>query len=130
MKIHRAGNADTRAIFSLIDEATKRGRILKRPHSEIVRSLHHFWVAEKDGKVVGCCAIEFYNKKLAEVRSLAVDTHHEGQGIASALVSRCLREAKKRKIYEVLVITDRESIFKRLGFAEQLHGQKALFLRP
>jgi len=28
------------------------------------------------------------------------------------------------------VITNRENIFKRHGFSEQLHGQKALFLRP
>lgn len=117
-------------IHSLILEATKRGKILFRTKSDIRRTLRHFWVAEKEGELVACCSLEIYSKKLAEIRSLAVDKNHEGEGIASALLEQCLLEAKKKKIYEVLVITDRENLFKRKGFAEQLHGQKALFLRP
>lgn len=80
--------------------------------------------------MIACCAIELYNKKLAEIRSLVVKQEHERKGIASLLLDQCLREAKKKKVYEVLVITDRENLFKRRGFSEQLHGQKALFLRP
>lgn len=128
--IRKASARDLAVIYSLILDATRRGKILRRTKSELRRSLRHFWIAEKDGKVCACCSLEVYSKKLAEIRSLVVAKNQEGQGIASALLDHCLGEAKKRKIYEVLVITDRERLFKRKGFSEQLHGQKALFLRP
>jgi N-acetylglutamate synthase-like GNAT family acetyltransferase len=46
------------------------------------------------------------------------------------LIERCVQEAKKHRIYEVFVITNRDTIFHRIGFSQQLHDQKALFLRP
>lgn len=131
-------------IYSLVAEATQRGKILFRTKSDLRKNLRYFRVAvlpptsspllkreeHQRRRVVACCSLEIYSKKLAEIRSLVVEKNYEGQGIASALLEHCLTEAKKKKIYEVLVITDRENLFKRKGFAEQLHGQKALFLRP
>ncbi|OGR82573.1 MAG: hypothetical protein A2902_02960 [Elusimicrobia bacterium RIFCSPLOWO2_01_FULL_64_13] len=130
MKFRRARKEDVPRIYSLVLAATRRGKILKRSYEDVSRSAHHFWVAEAEGEVVACCAVEIYSKKLAEVRSLAVAPGHEKKGMASRLVDRCVRDARQKGIYEVLVITNRENIFKRHGFSEQLHGQKALFLRP
>lgn len=130
LKIRKARRKDHLTIYLLILSATKRGKILKRTLSDIRNSIHHFWVAKENGKVIACCALEIYNKKLAEIRSLVVETDQEKKGIASQLLNQCIQEAKKKKIYEVLVITDRENIFKRFGFSEQLQGQRALFLRP
>lgn len=130
MTLRKAGKKDIPDIYALIHAATERGRILKRSRKEIQKTIRHFWVTEEDGNIVACCALEIYNKKLAEVRSLAVAPHHQEKGIGSALLGHCITEARKKGIYEVLAITDRENLFKRLGFSEQLHGQKALFLRP
>ena len=130
MIIRQATKKDIARIYSMVLTATRRGRILRRSRPEIAKSIHHFWVAEQQGKIIACCALEVYNKKLAEVRSLAVEVDHQRKGIATALLQRCIRKAKKQKIYEILAITDRESLFRRCGFSEQLHGQKALFLRP
>ena len=126
----RAAAADATTVYRLVREATRRGKILKRSLSEIRNSIHHFWVVEEEGRIIACCALEIYNKKLAEIRSLVVEPARERQGIATGLLKHCLKEAKERKVYEVLAITDRDSIFRNLGFSEQLHGQKALFLRP
>jgi len=130
LSIRKAGVHDILAVYHLVLSATQRGKILKRSKTEIQNSVHHFWVAEERGMVIACCALEIYNKKLAEIRSLAVDSRWEKQGIASRLVEACLKESRKKRIYEVLVITNREHIFKRHGFSEQLHDQKALFIRP
>ena len=121
---------DAAAIHALVVSATQRGKILRRSISDIRRSIRHFWVVEDVGRLVACCSIEVYNRKLAEIRSLVVETSREKKGLATGLIHHCLEEAKKKKIYEVLAITDRENLFKRQGFSEQLHGQKALFLRP
>ena len=130
MEIRKAKKIDIPTIHSLILSATRRGKILKRSIQDITRNLKHFWIVEEDHRVVACCAIEVYSKKLAEIRSLVVDHGHEKKGIATCLIEKGIQEAKRKKIYEVLAITDRENLFKRQGFSEQLHGQKALFLRP
>jgi amino-acid N-acetyltransferase len=128
--IRKARVADIPAILELIHIGTRSGKILKRSPSDIRRNIRHFWAAEEEGVIIACCSLEVYNRKLAEVRSLSVSPGKRGRGVASALIAHCLKEARRRRVYEVLAITDREGLFKRQGFAEQLHGQKALFSRP
>ncbi|MBV9080244.1 MAG: GNAT family N-acetyltransferase [Elusimicrobia bacterium] len=130
MLIRKAIDADVPAILHLIEKATRNGKILKRSSDDIRRNLAGFLVAEQEGAVIGCCALEIYNQKLAEVRSLAVAQERQRKGVASALISASVAAAEKRGVFEVLAITDRLNLFKRHGFSEQLHGQKALFLRP
>ena len=129
-KIREAQGEDLPSILHLINSSTSGGKILKRTRKEIRKVLNSFVVAEIDGTVVGCGALEIYNKKLAEIRSLVVDPNFRRQGIASALIDRFLHIAKKKEIYEVLAITDRSKVFSPHGFSQQLQGQKALFLRP
>lgn len=128
--IRRAIDSDVADIHRLIEKATRNGKILKRKPNEIRKTLRAFFVAEEDDEVIGCCALETYNQKLAEIRSLAVATERQRKGVATALISACMKEAARRGIFEVLAITDRQNLFKRHGFSEQLHGQKALFVRP
>ena len=128
--IRKARGADIPTILNLIHIGTESGKILKRSPSDVRRNIRHFWAAEEEGQLVACCSLEVYNRKLAEVRSLSVRPDRRRQGVASALIAHCLKEARRRRVYEVLAITDRERLFKRQGFAEQLHGQKALFSRP
>jgi amino-acid N-acetyltransferase len=97
---------------------------------EIRDRIHSFFVYRVGEKVVGCVALDVYNKKLAEIRSLVVASPWENKEFASQLVRRCVREARKHGVYEVLAITDRDRLFRRYGFQEELHGQKALFHRP
>jgi amino-acid N-acetyltransferase len=129
-KIREAASKDLSEIHRLINLQADNGKILKRTRKEIWKSLRSFYVAEAGGQVVGCCALEIYNRKLAEVRSLVVEAGHQGRGIASALIERCVEAARRKKVYEVLAITDRTAIFHRKGFTQQLQGQRALFLRP
>ncbi len=126
--IRRALNADVERIYDLIMSA--EGRLLKRSRTDIHKAIKFFFVAELRSVVVACCALEIYNKKLAEVRSVVVAPEWQNQGIASEMIKRCVDEAKRMRVYEVLAITDSEGMFRRHGFSEQLHGQKALFLRP
>ncbi len=129
MDIRPAKIRDVRTIYELILDATRRGKILKRSLDDIRHTIHHFWVVEDKGVIVACCAIEIYNKKLGEIRSLVVMHGYEGKGLATKLIKHCLQVAKEKKIYEVLAITDQMGLFKKLHFAEQLHGQKPLFLK-
>lgn len=75
-----------------------------------------FFVCEDEGKVIACCALEVYSRRLAEIRSLVVEEKYRGQGIAKKLVALCVKKAKKQKIYEILSITGAVKLFEKQGF--------------
>jgi amino-acid N-acetyltransferase len=78
--------------------------------------LKDFFVAEKDGEIIACCALQVYSKRMAEIRSLVVEQHYWRQGIATKLIKECLKKAKKLKIYEVLSVTSSVLLFENQGF--------------
>ena len=118
------------AIYQLINAAAKEGKIMPRSRNEIKRVVDGFFIAIEDDKIVGCCALEIYSKKMAEVRSLAVHPAYQRKGWGVNLVKACVQEAKKKRIYEVLAITDKDSFFEKMGFIKCLNGQFPLFFRP
>ena len=130
LKIREANGRDIPAILHLINNQANTGKLLKRTRKDVRKNLREFFVAIEDGRAIGCCAFDVYSEKLAEIRSLVVEERNQGRGVATALIERCLEKARRKKIYEVMVITDRESIFRRFGFSEQLQDQKALFVKP
>ena len=83
---------------------------------DYIPALKDFFVAEVEGLVVGCCALEVYSKKIAEVRSLAVHKGFQGEGIAKELVRTCITVARKRGVKALLAITGAVKLFDKLGF--------------
>lgn len=110
MKIRKASSKDLPAIIELIKEYPDK---LMQDHLPRAGS---FLVAVADKKVVGCCALQIYSKRLAEIRSLAVTKEFQGKGIATALINACLALAKKKEVYEVLTITGVTQLFEKHGF--------------
>ncbi|MCL5666802.1 MAG: GNAT family N-acetyltransferase [Patescibacteria group bacterium] len=87
-----------------------------------------FFVAASQGKIIGCCALEVYSKRIAEIRSLVVDANFRKQGIATHLINLCLERAAKLKIREVLSITSAVKLFNKQGFST-FHREKFALLR-
>jgi N-acetylglutamate synthase-like GNAT family acetyltransferase len=87
-----------------------------------------FFVAWRGGKLAGCCALQIYSKRLAEVRSLAVHPDFRDRGLASQLVECCIARARERGIRELFAVTSRTSFFGRLGFATFRREKTAMFL--
>jgi amino-acid N-acetyltransferase len=110
MLIRKATAADFPAIETIIRKFPETLMQVHLPRPE------EFFVAEEDGAIIGCCALEVYSQRLAEVRSLAVLKEHQGQGIARQLVEICLDEAKAQSVYEVLAISSANSLFGKYGF--------------
>lgn len=86
-----------------------------------------FFVAEADGKIIGCCALQIYSKRMAEVRSLAVHPDFQDRGVASKLVKRCTERARERGIREVFAVTSATQFFDRLGFSTFRREKTAMF---
>ena len=86
-----------------------------------------FFVACVGGRLVGCCALQIYSKRMAEVRSLAVHPDFQDRGVASKLVECCVERARDRGIRELFAVTSQTAFFGRLGFATFRREKTAMF---
>jgi|SRR3989344_4545012 len=75
-----------------------------------------FFVAENNKRIVGCCALDIYSKRIAEIRSLAVLPNYQRKGIGTQLIELCIKKAKKKGIVEIITITGKENLFNKFGF--------------
>lgn len=116
---------DLSAIMELIH--SNNDRLLERTPEELESLLPTFWVAEEDGVVVGCCCLEVYSRKIAEVRSLVVREDRRHLGYGRQLVTEAVREAQRRGIYEILTVTSKLDFFGKLNFKPVLNEKYALF---
>lgn len=120
--IRQAASGDMPAIRTLI-KLYPRQLVQKE-----IPGLASFFVAEAEaGRIIGCCALQIYSKRLAEVRTLAVHPEMAGKGVGKALVAACQQRAQERKIKQVLTVTGSPEFFQRFGFST-FYGEKiALF---
>jgi amino-acid N-acetyltransferase len=128
--IRRATQADIPAIAELIKPFVEDGKLLHRTYDEFEELMENFFVAEFEGEIVGCAALEIYSRKLSEVRSLAVSQKMQGHGVGKMLVEACVELAREKNILEVMAITSSDGFFKSCGFDFTLPGEKkALFFQ-
>jgi amino-acid N-acetyltransferase len=106
---------DARAIKNLIDEHGGED-VLKRSLMEICEDIRGYIVCECDGKIVACCNLHIFTEDLGELRTLVVHASYRKRGIASKLVKRVLREAKKLGLKRVFSLTTIPVFFEKLGF--------------
>ena len=59
--------SDVKTINSLINYYAEHDKMLFRSKADIYENLQSFVVAELDGKVVGCCALQIVWSDLAEI---------------------------------------------------------------
>jgi amino-acid N-acetyltransferase len=116
MKVRNARIPDAKAICSLINYYAEHDKMLFRSLAEIYENLQTFFVAERDGRLVGCCALEVIWSDLAEVKSLAVTAEDRGTGVGTALVSAALDQACRLGVPRVFALTLEPKFFERAGF--------------
>ncbi len=123
--LRKATAADVPAIQQLI--SANLDKLLPRTDQELYELLESFWVIEQGDEVVGCCCLEVYSPKIAELRSLAVRDDCRGRGYGAMLVEAAVNEAKRRHIRQVLVVTSSREFFENLNFGQCLNEKYALF---
>lgn len=128
--VRPASEGDIPHLVEFIKPFVDEGKLLPRTLTEFNELLPNFFVAELNGTVVGCAALEIYSWKLAEIRSLAVSPAAQGRGIGRALVEACVARAHATHVLEVMAITSSDSFFQSCGFDYTLPGEKrALFIQ-
>ena len=122
---------DISGIQNLIQMGVESGHLLPRTREEIIEIIEqrHFWVADHPLGIIGCAALEVYSQRLAEIRSVAVLPAFRRTKLGTLLIERCVEEARRLGIKELLSVTDQVKFFESVGFRRQLKGQYPLFLK-
>ena len=123
--IRKATQADVPHILALINQ--NLDTLLPREQGEVDSLVESFFVYEKDRRIIGCSCLEVYSKKIAEIRTVAVDKEFRNQGIGSELINAALEDGKKRNIYEIMVVTSSVNFFAGLGFSTCMNEKYAMF---
>ena len=109
---------DVPRMAQIINEYAKKGLMLPRSLSRLYEQLRDYVVAELDGEVVGCGALQVTWEDLGEIRSLAIAEEHKRQGIGSEIVACLLKVARKIGLTRVFVLTYRMDFFGQFEFQE------------
>ncbi len=116
MNVRSAKIADVESIYSLINNYAQRDQMLFRSKADIYENLQSFVVAELNGDVLGCCALQIIWSDLAEVKSLAVDQTNIGSGVGKVLVDEAAKQAGQLGIARVFALTLTPDFFQKQGF--------------
>ena len=121
-QLRKAKVADVPAIQRLINQFADRGEMLPRSLNEIYENLRDFVVIENETGIIACAACHINWEDLAEVKALAVEESHQGQGLGSRLLDECLEEARELGIGTLFVLTYRPDFFEKRGFRKVEKG--------
>jgi amino-acid N-acetyltransferase len=118
VKVEKARLSDVPKMHRLINRFASRGEMLPRPLSEIYENLRDYYVVRQGRKVIGCAALHIMWSDLAEVKSVAVVSEEQRQGVGNQLIDACLAEARALGIKNVFCFTYKPGFFQQLGFGE------------
>lgn len=115
--VRRARTSDVPSIKTLVD--VYAGRILLEKNLvNLYEAVQEFWVAEFEGRLVGCGALHVLWADLGEVRTVAVHPDVKGRGVGKLIVERLISVARELELRRVFVLTFEVEFFSRHGFVE------------
>src|SRR5260221_4665858 len=100
--LRKARIEDIEPVVQLID--SNLDKLLPRTSEELRELLDTLWVVEEDKQIVGCCCLEVYSPKIAEVRSLAVRRDCRHKGYCEKLGHVVTLEVPRRQVLHVLLV--------------------------
>lgn len=116
MTMRRARTSDAERICSLVNYYAERGRMLHRSLESVYEALREFLVAEEDGRVLGCVAVDVFWADLAEIKSLAVDPDSRGGGVGRQLLAAAIDDARALGVGRIFALTYEQEFFAGHGF--------------
>lgn len=107
---------DIKEVHKLINRFAEQGEMLSRSLRQLYEGMRDYFVAVKDGQIVGCSSLHLTWANLGEIRSIAVKKEYQNQNIGGALVRACLKEAKNLELKKIFLLTNKPDYFKRFDF--------------
>lgn len=111
----KAKLSDAPEIHELINSFDGKD-VARKSFGEVCSNIRDYFIAQADGKIVGCVALDFIWADCAELRSLAVKPEHQGKGIGSRLVELATYEAKIMGVKKLIGFTKKPEFFRKFRF--------------
>jgi amino-acid N-acetyltransferase len=115
LTVRRARVGDVRRIKDLVD-CYAGAVLLAKQLVTLYEDVQEFWVAEREGSILGCGALHVLWEDLGEIRTLAVHPDAAGQGVGHALVAQLVEHGRTLGLRRLFVLTFEEHFFSRHGF--------------
>jgi amino-acid N-acetyltransferase len=117
--VRPANTSDVLAIRDLVENYAGDGpRLLRKNTVTLYEDVQEFYVAELDGKVVGCGALHVMWLDLGEIRTVAVDPVSKGQGIGSKILDSLTERASELGLTKLFCLTFETKFFSGHGFEQ------------
>ncbi|THF75052.1 N-acetyltransferase [Cohnella fermenti] len=107
---------DVDALHELIQGYAEKGIMLPRSKDALKRHINSFFVAEEDGKLIGCGSLFRLGSDLVEIRSLGMAEGYKGKGLGSMIVDALIDEARAMRIPKIMALTYAVDFFLKNGF--------------
>ena len=117
--IEKARINDVTQIHELINYFADKDEMLPRPLSEIYENIRDYFVVRKGERVVACAALHICWADLAEIKSVAVASDIQKQGIGGQLIDACLKDANGLGLTTVFCLTYKPAFFEKFGFSQR-----------
>ncbi len=117
INVRPAITSDVLAIRDLVENYAGDGpRLLRKNTVTLYEDVQEFYVAEQDGKIVGCGALHVMWHDLGEIRTVAVDPTNIGQGIGSQIMNALTQRATNLGLTKLFCLTFETQFFTGHGF--------------
>jgi amino-acid N-acetyltransferase len=116
--IRPARTSDIKAIRKIIDTYSLQRRLLSKETVMLYEDVQEFFVAEKDGAIIGCGALHVLWEDLGEVRTVAVNEEFRGQKIGHQILSAIIDRAQSLGLKRLFCLTFETGFFGKHGFTE------------
>jgi len=116
MKIRPIKISDIEKVLFLINNFVEKYSLLPVNKDFIFEHLNNYYVVDNNHKIIGVGFLRIYNKDLAEIRSLAIDSAYQGKGLGKKLVHFLIKKAKNIGIKKVFALSTTPEFFTTIGF--------------
>jgi amino-acid N-acetyltransferase len=116
--IRPARTSDIKAIRKIIDTYSLQRRLLSKETVMLYEDVQEFFVAEKDGSIIGCGALHVLWEDLGEVRTVAVNEEFRGQKIGHQILTAIIDRAQSLGLKRLFCLTFETGFFGKHGFTE------------
>jgi amino-acid N-acetyltransferase len=116
--IRPARTSDIKAIRKIIDNYSLQRRLLSKETVMLYEDVQEFFVAEKDGAIIGCGALHVLWEDLGEVRTVAVNEEFRGQKIGHQILTAIIERAQSLGLKRLFCLTFETGFFGKHGFTE------------
>jgi len=106
--LRNAGIDDVGAILQLIEPLEQEGVLVHRPRELLEQEIERFFVAELDGRIIGCVALyPFPETQAGEMACLVVHPDFRDGGRGEALMNAVADSAREQGLKRLFVLTAR-----------------------